>query len=79
MSSYTVKNIPEDLFERLKQSSVAHNRSLNKEFIACLEKVLKPERLDVDEELATARRLREGVGFRVTEAELQRARNEGRK
>ena len=37
MASITVKNIPADLYEHLKESAGANHRSLNGEIIACLE------------------------------------------
>jgi plasmid stability protein len=38
MASITVKNIPSDLYEQLKESAVANHRSLNGEIIACIER-----------------------------------------
>lgn len=54
----TLKNIPDEVYERLKASAEAHRRSLNSEAIVCLESVLIPARLAVSERLARARALR---------------------
>ncbi len=54
----TLKNIPEDVYKRLKLSAEAHRRSLNSEAIVCLEAVLIPTRLPPSERLARARTLR---------------------
>ena len=54
----TLKNIPEEVYERLKNSADVHRRSMNSEAIVCLESVLLPGRLDVGERLARARALR---------------------
>lgn len=35
-SSYTLKNIPDDLFDALKQRAAENNRSINQEVIFCL-------------------------------------------
>lgn len=58
MPALALKNIPQALYERLKAAAEAHHRSLNGEAISCLEQVLKPERVSVQERIDRARRLR---------------------
>ncbi|MDH3525420.1 MAG: Arc family DNA-binding protein, partial [Acidobacteriota bacterium] len=36
----TVKNLPQETYERLKGSAKAHRRSLNSELIVCIERAL---------------------------------------
>lgn len=57
-TTLTLKNVPDEVYERLKTSAQTHRRSLNSEAIVCLESVLLPERMPVDERLARARALR---------------------
>lgn len=57
-TTLTLKNIPDDLYARLKGSAEAHRRSLNSEAIVCLESVLLPGRVPPAERLARARALR---------------------
>jgi antitoxin FitA len=45
----TLKNIPDPVYLRLKESAAAHHRSLNSEVIACLERVLLPARVSPEE------------------------------
>ncbi len=59
MASITVKNIPDDLYERLKKVAGTHHRSINSEVINCLEVVLKPRTLSVQERLSRIRSIRE--------------------
>lgn len=54
-TTLTLKNIPDEVYERLKASAAAHRRSLNSEAIVCLESVLVPGRVAVSERLARAR------------------------
>ena len=61
MASITVKNIPEDLYERLKTVASAHHRSINSEVINCLETLLKTRVLPVEERLNRIRSLRSKV------------------
>ncbi|MCB1037015.1 MAG: Arc family DNA-binding protein [Acidobacteria bacterium] len=57
-TTLTLKNIPTEVYDRLKASAEAHRRSLNSEAIVCLESALLPGRMDPQERLARARALR---------------------
>lgn len=57
-TTLTLKNIPDDVYARLKRSAEVHRRSLNSEAIVCLESVLAPTRIAPSERLARARELR---------------------
>ncbi|MFO1195406.1 MAG: Arc family DNA-binding protein [Burkholderiaceae bacterium] len=79
-TTITLKNIPDEVYERLKRSADAHRRSLNSEAIVCLESVLLPRRLDPGERLARARRLRESLqGATFDPVLLDALKREGRK
>jgi len=54
----TLKNIPDVVYERLKQSAETHRRSMNSEAIVCLEAVLLPSQMPHSERLARVRELR---------------------
>lgn len=41
----TLKNIPDDGYERLRAAAEMHRRSLNSEAIVCLESVLTPTKI----------------------------------
>jgi antitoxin FitA len=57
-TTLTLKNVPDEVYDRLKISAEAHRRSLNSEAIVCLESVLLPRRMTVSERLSRARALR---------------------
>ena len=57
-TTLTLKNIPDDVYSRLKLSAQTHRRSMNSEALVCLETVLLPTRLTPTERLARARELR---------------------
>jgi antitoxin FitA len=57
-TTLTLKNIPDEVPERLKAAAEARRRSLNSEAIVCLESVLLPGRVDPGERLARTRALR---------------------
>lgn len=61
-TTLTLKNIPDEVYERLKRAAELHHRSLNSEVLVCLETMLLPGKMPPRERLARARRLREDLG-----------------
>ena len=79
MPTLTLKNIPEDLYTRLKAAAEAHRRSLNSEILYCVEQTLLPKKINVVEHLATARRLRaKTAATPLNDDMLSAAKNAGR-
>lgn len=79
MASITIKNIPDDLYERLKRTAELHHRSLNGELIHCLEITLKPQTVAVRERLDRIRRLRpDADSSAITPEEITDAIDQGR-
>ena len=58
-TSITLKNIPDHVYNSLRTAADAHHRSLNGEIIACLEQSLLPAKSNTNEQLASARALRQ--------------------
>ena len=78
-TTLTLKNIPDDVYERLKASAEAHRRSLNSEAIVCLESVLLPARVEASEHVARARALRAALGtVKFRDRDIDRMKREGR-
>ncbi|MGD0382369.1 MAG: Arc family DNA-binding protein [Thermoguttaceae bacterium] len=80
MSTITVKNIPDDLYEQLRRTATANHRSINSEIIVCIERAVQGRSItDVETILADARRLREFTkDHPITDAEFNRAKRAGR-
>lgn len=79
MPTITVKNIPEDLYEHLKEAASANRRSINSEIIMCIERSLRSQRIDTEEVLRRARELRAKTNKRpMTDAEFNKAKAAGR-
>lgn len=67
-TTLTLKNIPDELYERLKAAAAEHRRSLNSEAIVCLQSALMPPKVSPAEHLERARKIRaelEGLWFRA--------------
>ena len=79
MVSITLKNIPDDLYERLKIVAKVCHRSIDDELIHCLETVLKPNSMSPKERLERIRRVRPDIPpSAVSLEEIQQAIDEGR-
>lgn len=79
MPTITLKNIPAELYERVKQSAVHNHRSLNSEIIVCLEQAFYPQPIDVLATLERARKLREmSSDYVIDDDEFNRLKSEGR-
>ena len=79
MPAITLKNIPDELYDILKNSAKNHHRSINSEILFCLEQNLKPKIISPAERLEKIRSLRSGVGKKgLSPAEINKAIHSGR-
>jgi len=79
MPSLTIKNIPDNLYTRLKETARANHRSMNNEILYCVEKALGTHKIDLSEHLAIARKLRlKTASHPITDKQLTTAKNAGR-
>jgi plasmid stability protein len=79
MATVTVKNIPDELYERLKAVAEINRRSINSEIIVCIENAVTSRRINPDEVLENARRLRQlTAGHRISDEEFNQAKAKGR-
>jgi plasmid stability protein len=76
----TLKNIPDAVYDKLKNSAQAHRRSMNSEAIVCLETVLFSLRMAPTERLARARELRASLPkAKFLAKDIDAFKHEGRK
>ena len=79
MPTITVKNMPDDIYEELKNSASIHRRSINSEVIFCIEKVVRSHRLDPNEFFNRVEAMRNKIDVPpLTDALLRQAKGEGR-
>lgn len=79
MPNMTIKNVPEDLHEKLKKSAQVHGRSINNEVIYCLKRSLQGGRIDPESFLARVDALQKELSLPpLTDKILRKAREEGR-
>lgn len=77
-TNLTLKNIPDEVYDRLRWSAETHRRSINNEAIVCLEAILAPARVPVSERISRARGLRAGLPKKFKAKEVDRLKREGR-
>jgi len=79
MATVTVKNIPDELYERLKSVAEINRRSINSEIIMCIENAVSSCRINLDEILKNARLFRQlTAGHLIGDEEFNQAKAEGR-
>lgn len=80
MATVTLRNVPESLYEKLKNRAEQTRRSMNAEAIVCLEKALESEQIDPEQLLADAENIRSlsNDELYVTDEQLRAARQQGR-
>ncbi|WP_404789873.1 FitA-like ribbon-helix-helix domain-containing protein [Altericista sp. CCNU0014] len=80
MTNLTIKNMPEGLYQTLKQRALNNRRSLNSEVLVCLEQVLQDRHPDTQVALTRIRELRQKtVSHPLTDEILQQAKLDGRR
>jgi len=79
MATVTVKNIPDELYDRLKSVAEINRRSINSEIIMCIENTVISRRLNLDEVLENARQLRKLTARHlISDEKFNKAKTEGR-
>jgi plasmid stability protein len=78
MSSITIKNIPEEVYSKVRHQAKAHHRSINSEIINCLEKTVQAKKATSENILQEARRLRAKAKGSFSSEEIEKAINQGR-
>jgi hypothetical protein len=78
MANITLKDVPDELHERLRAAAEASGRSLNKLILTTLERSLGPRRIDRLDLLERIRSRRATMAPVLDDALLQEAIREGR-
>ncbi len=79
MATLTIKNIPDEVYDRLRHSAAGHRRSIKQEAIVCLEQQLQKPEIEIRAFLARVQRLRQKTSaHRLTDRELSKMKKTGR-
>jgi plasmid stability protein len=79
MATVTVKNIPDDLYARLKSVAVMNRRSVNSEIVMCIDRAVVSRPIDPAKLLEEARQLRKlSSDHPIADEEFNQAKARGR-
>ena len=78
MATITIKNIPDDIYNLLKELARENHRSVNSEVILAIKMAVMRRPINVQKNLEQARQIRESISYYITNEELTRFKNEGR-
>lgn len=79
MVTITIKNVPPEIYERIKIQAKNNHRSINGEILSILEQAISISPIDVKATLERTRKLREMTAhYVITNEELTKWKNEGR-
>ena len=79
MVTITIKNIPEEIYERIKTQAKVNHRSINGEILSILEQAISIPPINVEETLKRAKKVRELTAhYEITADEIEKFINEGR-
>jgi len=78
MPTLTIKGVPPELHERLKERADRHRRSMNNEVITILERALTPSRRSAEEAIARAEALNRQIGKTFDPTLIEEGKREGR-
>ncbi len=80
MVTVTIKNIPEQIYERIKAQAKINHRSINGEILSILEQAISIPPIDVKATLERTRKIRERTAhYVITDEEMSKWKKEGRK
>ncbi len=79
MVTLTIKNVPPEIYERIKIQAKKNHRSINGEVISIIEKALSIPPIDVKATLERTKKIRELTAhYVITADEIEKMINEGR-
>ncbi len=78
MATITVKNIPDDIYEKLKAKANTNRRSINSEIINCIEKNVTSTRIDPEKFIAQIEQIPQSDAPKLNNDMLQQFKESGR-
>lgn len=78
MRTITLKNIPDDLYERIKETASLNRRSMNSEVLVRLEREFPYRERDPEKIIEQVRKTRESIKSRITDEEINEGKRWGR-
>ena len=77
-TNITIRDIPDEVYKKLKEQAELHQRSVNSEVIFYLNQMVRSHRPDPDQIIARAKKLKRQAKGSLTMKEIQQAIDQGR-
>lgn len=77
-TNITIRDIPDEVYKKLKQQAELHHRSINSEVIYYLKRIVQSHRPDPDQIIARAKNLKQQAKGSLSMQQIQQAIGEGR-
>ncbi len=77
-TNITIRDIPDDVYAKLKKKAELHHRSINSEVIVYLKKLVQSNRRDPDQIITRAKKLKQKAKGTLSMDEIQQAIDQGR-
>lgn len=77
-TNITIRDIPDDVYKKLKKQAELNHRSINSEVIVHLKKIVQSDRLDPDQLIARSKKLKQKAKGSLSMNEIQRTIEQGR-
>jgi plasmid stability protein len=79
MATVTVKNIPDNLYDKLKKTASYNHRSINSEIIFCIENTVKSRKINADDFLNQLNNFYKNIDIPpLTDEKLREYKEDGR-
>lgn len=77
-TNITIRDIPDDVYEKLKRQAELHHRSINSEVIVYLKKMVKSHHRDPAQIIAQAKKIKKKAKGSLTIQQIQEAIDQSR-
>ncbi|MEX1160761.1 MAG: Arc family DNA-binding protein [Balneolaceae bacterium] len=77
-TNITIRNIPDEVYAKIKKKADLHHRSINSEVIVYLKKLVQSNRRDPDQIITRAKKLKQKAKGTLSIEEIQQAIDQGR-
>jgi len=77
-TNITIRDIPDDIYEKLKRQAELHHRSINSEVIVYLKNIVQSRRREPGQIIARAKKLKQKAKGSLSIEQIQEAIDQGR-
>ncbi|MEX0646974.1 MAG: Arc family DNA-binding protein [Balneolaceae bacterium] len=77
-TNITIRDIPDDVYAKIKKLADLHHRSINSQVIVYLKKLVQSNRRDPDQVITRAKKLKQKAKGTLSMDEIQQAIDQGR-